>query len=75
MDGDRVVPDVEWATMVYFFFFFLERMELGVSELLGCASRMVAVKRNDDDVDVDIDIDIEVDTRDKDPGAKIRPCT
>ena len=50
-------------------------MELGVSELLGCASRMVAVKRNDDDVDVDIDIDIEVDTRDKDPGAKIRPCT
>ena len=48
-------------------------MELGVSELLCCASRMVAVKRNDDDVDGDVDI--EVDTRDKDPGAKIRPCT
>jgi hypothetical protein len=32
MDSDRFVPDFEWATM-----FFLERMELGVSELLGCA--------------------------------------
>ena len=53
--------------------FFSREIELGVSELLGCASRMVAVKRNDDDVDVDIDI--EADTRDKDPGAKIRPCT
>jgi len=66
MDGDRVVPDVDWATM----FFSRENGTRGFG-VVGLRLRMVAAKRNDDDVDVDI----EVVTQDKGPGAKIRPYT